>query len=174
MPIQSDLSLTSVVYDPVLLTLTWVCVAGSENQYDGKLLLNGAEPAGTYTSWTDTGGVLTLLSALAAGSYDAQLINGDNEESNTLVGEIIVTSTQCVLLAPMIYRDCKPATLDTVLSPAPDGILIGAAGVVDVFANGRRRIIPSGELLAGFPYQLKFNKMNTENTTATDVYFLYE
>lgn len=93
MPVQSDLSLTSVVYDAGAQTLTWVCVAGAELQGDaGALLLNGVEPTGTYTAWGDTGGVLSLVSALAAGSYDAQLINGDGEESNTLAGEVVVAA----------------------------------------------------------------------------------
>ena len=99
-PITSDLSLTSVAYDANLLTLTWVCVAGAENQYapTGKLELDDgggmAEPAGTYTAWTDTGGVLTLLAALAAGTYAARLTNGDGEVSNTLPGEIVVAAAR--------------------------------------------------------------------------------
>jgi len=98
MPIQSDLLLTSVVYDPALLTLTWVCVAGAETQGDtGMLMLDDgggmAQPTGTYTAWTDTGGVLTLLAALAAGTYAARLTNGDGEESNTLAGEIVVSGS---------------------------------------------------------------------------------
>lgn len=84
MPIKSDISLTSVTYDKDALTLTWVCVAGSENQYSGKLLIDGVEPTGTYTAWGDTGGVLTILTALTTGAHTAQLINGDNESSNVL------------------------------------------------------------------------------------------
>ena len=107
MPIKSDLSLTSVVYDAALLTLTWVCVAGSENQYDGMLMLDDgtgmAEPAGTYTAWTDTGGVLTLVTALTPGTYAAQLINGDGETSNTLAAVFKISSGSAGILYEKIY-----------------------------------------------------------------------
>lgn len=83
-------TLTSVTYDADALTLTWACVSGSANQYNIRLLLNGVEPTGTYTLQSDSIGVLTLVSALAAGTYDAQLINGDGEYSNPLAGAVVV------------------------------------------------------------------------------------
>jgi len=108
MPVKSDLSLTSVVYDATLLTLTWVCVAGSESQGDdGMLMLDDgtgmAEPAGTYTAWTDTGGVLTLVTALTPGTYAAQLINGDGETSNTLTAVFKISSGSAGILYEKIY-----------------------------------------------------------------------
>ena len=95
--VGQDLSLTSVAYNATLHTLTWVCVAGAELQGDqGGLYLSKdggayAQPTGTYTAWGDTGGVLTLLAALAAGTYAAYLINGDGQQSPALAGAFTVS-----------------------------------------------------------------------------------
>jgi hypothetical protein len=95
MPIISDLSITSVTYDPAALTLTFAGVAFSENQYSGiiELSKNGGAyltPAGSYTSWADSQVVYTLSAALAPGTYAARLTNGDGETSPPLAGAVMV------------------------------------------------------------------------------------
>jgi hypothetical protein len=98
MPLFSDLEVLAADYVVATKVLTVTGIAFSENQYAvGKLevSLNGSDwtEVDSYTSWADSEIVGEFTAALAAGTYQVRVTNGDNEESAPLTSAFVVAAS---------------------------------------------------------------------------------
>jgi len=92
MPVQSDLSVISCVFDKLTGALTVNGVAFGENQYPVSNVQYKKSDSAIWisvtsiTAWADSQIGATITLPLPGGRYDVRVVNSDNETSTPLTG----------------------------------------------------------------------------------------
>ena len=151
-------------------------ISGANSTIDGATIRSTVQGSPAYLNFLDgaiTVNNVTFRDIDASGGGQIDDTNGGVDEGGN--SNILFPVTVAAIVPLLrLYGYIRAATLDAFLNPVPSGILVGTAGVIDVFSQGSRQIIPSGVVAASKPYDISFTRMNSENTTASNIFFLYD